>query len=190
MADKCRGDASLLSPFCLFGFPVVVRLPYRVATLLYVFNERDEVLLLERAQEHNRGFWSPCGGKVLTDDGESPYVCACREADEELALKISARDLHLTGVVSEHAYGGHGHWLMFLFEVKPRLRECPPKHREGNFCFFAREKISVLHIPQTDRDIIWPLFWQHRGGFFAAHWHWHEDGRTEWVTEESRPRNF
>ena len=39
-------------------------LPYKIATLLYVFNERDEVLLLERAQEPNRGLWSPGGGKL------------------------------------------------------------------------------------------------------------------------------
>jgi 8-oxo-dGTP diphosphatase len=164
-----------------------VKLPYKVATLLYCFNEHDEVLLLERAQEPNRGFWSPCGGKVHIDEGESPYACACREADEELGLKIAISDLHLLGVVSEHAYGGQGHWLIFLFEVKPRLKACPPPHREGTFCFFPREKIEALHIPQTDRDIIWPLVWQHRGGFFAAHWKWFPDGHTEWVTEESRP---
>jgi len=55
-------------------------LPYQIATLLYCFNEREEVLLLERAQEPNFGLWSPCGGKLRTDLGESPYVCACREA--------------------------------------------------------------------------------------------------------------
>ena len=59
---------------------------YRIATLLYCFNERDDVLLLERAQEPNRGFWSPCGGKLRMDMGESPYACACREAAEELGI--------------------------------------------------------------------------------------------------------
>ena len=59
-------------------------LPYKVATLLYCFNDRDEVLLIERLHEPNRGFWSPCGGKLHTDEGESPYACACREAREEL----------------------------------------------------------------------------------------------------------
>ena len=63
-------------------------LPYKVATLLYCFNERDEVLLLERAREPNRGFWSPCGGKLKMDIGESPYACACREAGEELGIEI------------------------------------------------------------------------------------------------------
>lgn len=164
-----------------------MQLPYKVATLLYCFNEQDEVLLLERANEPNRGFWSPCGGKLHMEDGESPYACAVREAGEELGIELAISDLHLAGVVSEHAYGGQGHWLIFLFEVTKRLRECPPKHPEGTFAFWPREKISSLHIPQTDRDIIWPLFWKHRGGFFAAHWKWFPDGRTEWTTEESRP---
>ena len=70
---------------------MAVVLPYKVATLLYCFNERDEILLLERAQEPNRGFWSPCGGKLKMDIGESPYTCACREAGEELGIKIPRR---------------------------------------------------------------------------------------------------
>ena len=50
----------------------VMALPYKIATLLYCFNEQDEILLLERAQEPNRGMWSPCGGKLKMDNGESP----------------------------------------------------------------------------------------------------------------------
>lgn len=162
-------------------------LPYKVATLLYCFNEQDELLLLERAQEPNKGFWSPCGGKLHMDDGESPYACACREAWEELGLKLTPGDLHLTGLVSEHSYGGQAHWLMFLFEVKPRLTECPPRHKEGTFCFFRREQLADLHIPQTDRETIWPLFWKHRGGFFSVHWRCHPDSPHEWTIEESLP---
>jgi 8-oxo-dGTP diphosphatase len=160
-------------------------LPYRIATLLYCFNDRDEVLLLERAQEPNRGLWSPSGGKVHTDDGESPYACACREAAEELGLTIAPVDLHLTGLVSEHGYAGQAHWLMFLFEVKTRLSQLPPDHREGRLAFFAREQLAGLALPETDREQIWPLFWQHRGGFFAAHCHCHPDGRNSWTLEES-----
>src|SRR5580765_6673218 len=82
----------------------MARLPYKVATLLYCFNDRDEVLLMERAQEPNLGLWSPCGGKLHTEEGESPYVCACREAKEELGVTISISDLHLTGIISECGY--------------------------------------------------------------------------------------
>lgn len=160
-------------------------LPYKIATLLYCFNTRDEILLLERVQEPNRGLWSPCGGKLDTVVGESPHACACREADEELRLKLAPTDLHLTGVVSEQGYEGQAHWLMFLFEVKTKLTAAPPAHREGRFEFFPRAALAKLKLPRTDREKIWPWFWEHRGGFFAAHCHCHADGRNDWTLEET-----
>ena len=160
-------------------------MPYQVATLLYCFSERDEVLLMERAQEPNLGLWSPCGGKLHMEEGESPYACACREAREELGLDLTERDLHLTGIVSEHGYLGQKHWLMFLFEVKKRLGSAPAAHREGRFAFFRREELAGLKLPLTDRERIWPWFWQYRGGFFAAHCHCRADGRNEWRLEEA-----
>ena len=162
-------------------------LPYKVATLLYCFNAAGEVLLLERAQEPNRGFWSPCGGKLKTQTGESPYACAAREAWEELGREFTPSDFHLTGLISEHGYQGQAHWLMFLFELKPTLKVLPPPMREGRFQFFSREQVNELSIPQTDRERIWPWFWQHRAGFFAAHCHCHPDGRNDWTMEESIP---
>ena len=46
--------------------------------------------------------------------------------------------------------------------------------------------IPDLPIPDSDREVIWPLFWKHRGGFFAAHL----DCRREpmaWRVEQSIP---
>jgi len=164
-----------------------VALPYKISTLLYTFNAQDDILLLERAQEPNRGLWSPPGGKLKTDIGESPYACACREAHEELGLVLGVADLHLTGVVSEYGYLGQSHWLMFLFEIKPRLDTLPPTCAEGRFQFFARDALARLPMPQTDCESLWPWFWQHRGGFFAAHCHRTTDGRNQWSLEESLP---
>jgi len=160
-------------------------LPYTIATLLYCFNERDEVLLMERTQEPNRGLWSPCGGKLDVEKGESPYACARREAHEELGLAVKPGDLHLTGIVSEHGYGGQAHWLMFLFEMKPRLKALPPQHREGRFGFFAPAELARLQLPKTDFEQIWPLFWKHRGAFFAAHCRCKPNGECDWLVEES-----
>jgi len=162
-------------------------MPHKISTLLYCFNEREEVLLMERAQEPNLGLWSPCGGKLRTDLGESPYACGCREAEEELGLRVSSSDLHLTAIISEHGYQGQSHWLMFLFEVRLRLASLPPPHREGRFQFFRREVLADLRLPPTDRERIWPWFWQHRGGFFAAHCRCHPDGHHDWTLEESIP---
>jgi 8-oxo-dGTP diphosphatase len=161
-------------------------LPYRISTLLYAFNGADESLLLLRNQEPNLGLWSPAGGKLQTDRGESPYACACREAEEELGLAIAPTQLHLVGLVSEHGYAGQAHWLMFLFEVLPRLPAVPPPIREGAFAFHRREALDRLPLPRTDRERIWPWFWQHRHGFFAAHCRCHPDGRHDWLLEESR----
>jgi 8-oxo-dGTP diphosphatase len=162
-------------------------MPYTISTLLYCFDRREQVLLLERAQEPNLGLWSPCGGKLHTDTGESPYACACREAREELGLALEPADLHLTGIVSEHGYAGQAHWLMFLFEVKLRLKQPPPPIREGRFGFFPAPALPSLSLPQTDREQIWPLFWRHRGGFFSAHCHCHPGGQNHWTIEESAP---
>jgi 8-oxo-dGTP diphosphatase len=160
-------------------------LPYKVATLLYCFNHRNEVLLMERTQEPNLGLWSPCGGKLHTDDGESPYACACREAQDELGVIIGIQELHLTGIVTEHGYEGRAHWLLFLFEVKRRLAEVPPVHREGRFEFFTPEALETLRIPKTDLESLWPLFWKHRGGFFAAHCRCLSESSNVWSVEES-----
>lgn len=163
-------------------------LPYKLSTLLYCFNHQNEILLLERQQEPNLGLWSPCGGKLQTAIGESPYACACREAAEEMGITLRPADLHLTGMVSEYGYLGQAHWLMFLFEVKPRLTRLPPPHREGTFRFFTATELAHLRVPQTDAEMIWPMFWRHQGGFFSAHCRTHPDGRNEWILEESCPR--
>jgi 8-oxo-dGTP diphosphatase len=171
-------------------FIFAVALPYKISTLLYCFNEQDEVLLMERAREPNRGMWSPCGGKLITEIGESPYACACREAKEEIGLEIGRSGLHLLGVVSEAGYLGQAPWLMFLFEVKERLKDVPPVHEEGRFAFFRREELSGLRMPATDFEQIWPLVWKHRGGFFAAHCRTKEGAGNEWSLEESRPASL
>ena len=165
----------------------MVALPYKISTLLYCFNARDDVLLLERTREPNQGLWSPCGGKLKTGIGESPHACACREAGEEIGVTLQPRDLHLTGLVSEHGYLGESHWLMFLFEVKPRLKSLPAPCDEGRFEFFSRAELGMLEIPLTDAECIWPWFWQHRSGFFAAHCHCLDGGQNDWRLEESLP---
>ncbi len=162
-------------------------LPHKISTLLYIFDAQDRVLLLERAQEPNLGLWSPPGGKLDTSGGESPYACACRESAEEVGMRLRPADLHLAGIVSERGYAGQAHWLMFLFEVRSRIPSLPPAHREGRFGLFSRAELGGLRLPVTDREQLWPLFWRHRGGFFAAHCHCDASGGFRWEVEESIP---
>ena len=164
-------------------------LPYKISTLLYCFNREEEVLLLRRRQEPNLGLWSPCGGKLDMAAGESPHACACREAGEEIGLKLRPADLHLTGLVSEHGYQGQAHWLMFLFEVAAAPgSDCPRPTAKAISLSSPPRKSPRFPIPQTDAEQIWPLFWRHRGGFFAAHCHCLANGRNRWTLEESFPK--
>jgi hypothetical protein len=80
---------------------------------------------------------------------------------------------------------------MFLFEVKSRLKEVPPDHREGYFQFHSKESLSGLPLPETDAEKIWPLFWEHRCGFFAAHCSCTPNKPNVWTIEESfrQPRS-
>jgi 8-oxo-dGTP diphosphatase len=140
-------------------------LPFRISTLILLRDEADRFLLLERTRSPNRGKWSPIGGKLDMERGESPVECARRETEEEVGLRVTDEDLHLFGYLSEKNYEGEKHWLMFLFLCHRRLRELPPPIEEGRFGFFAREEIDALDIPPTDAVLLWQFYDAHADGF-------------------------
>src|SRR5688572_33425931 len=102
-----------VSSLCLRGESIVNVLPYKIAVLCYVYDDGGNVLLLHRRKMPNAGFYSPIGGKLHLDEGESPHDCALREIEEEIGLTLSHDDVHLCGIISECAYEGETHWLMF-----------------------------------------------------------------------------
>lgn len=144
-------------------------LPYKIAVLCYLFDQDGRVLLLHRRKPPNRDLYSPVGGKLETDQGESPTACAVREIAEETGLTVAANDLHLTGIVSESGFANQMHWLMFLYEVTHPVTVTRTSFDEGTLEWHSPDAIADLPIPETDRDVIWPQFWAHRRRFFAAH---------------------
>jgi len=144
-------------------------LPYRIAVLCYLFDADGRVLLLHRRLPPNRDLYSPIGGKLEITTGESPTACAIREIEEETGLAAPVEQLHLTGIVSERGYRDEAHWLMFLFEWRDAVKLAPTSFREGRLDWHDPASVSSLPIPETDRDVIWPLFWRYRGRFFCVH---------------------
>jgi 8-oxo-dGTP diphosphatase len=142
-------------------------LPYKIAVLVFLENSAGEHLLLLRAKPPNKGVWSPIGGKLEMDTGESPFECAVRETREETGHEVQTSDLHLFSVIAEKAYEGETHWLMFLFRCRKPIGGLPRDMAEGNFGFFAREAIRSLPIPETDRSALWPTYDQYRDRFVA-----------------------
>ncbi len=145
------------------------KLPYKIAVLCYLFDERGRLLLLHRAQEPNKGLYSPIGGKLHMDEGESPAACALREMREEVELDLGYADIHLTGLISETAFGGETHWLLFLYEVTHPVEVTRMQFSEGTLEWHAFDEVDALNIPETDRKVIYPLFRKYRGKFFHAH---------------------
>ena len=144
-------------------------LPHRVAVLCTLFNDAGQMLLLYRRKPPNQELYSPVGGKLDHRSGESPPSCAVREIHEETGLSLAPVDLHLTGLVSESAYAGETHWLMFLYEVTRPVQVGRTDIAEGRLGWYDVAAIGDLNLPMTDRYVIWPLFWRYRHRFFAVH---------------------
>ncbi|MCI0472756.1 MAG: NUDIX hydrolase [Ignavibacteria bacterium] len=140
----------------------------KLATLLYIKNSKDEYLLLERANQPNKGLLSPPGGKLHLDDAESPYQCAVREASEECGIKSKTSDWKLFGIITEKNYPHIGNIMLFLFEYKDKLETLPPDFNEGKYRFIAEKEILKSDIPDTDKLFIWKFVLNKDNGFFSV----------------------
>src|ERR1035437_3474557 len=63
-------------------------IPYKIAVLAYIFNAEGKLLLLHRKKPPNQDLYSPIGGKLEQQIGESPYACALREIAEEVGVAL------------------------------------------------------------------------------------------------------
>ncbi len=127
----------------------------KFATLLYIRNSNGDYLLMRRAKEPNMGLVSPPGGKLHTDEGESPAACAVREAFEECQVRSGTNDWRLMGIITEKNYPGIGNIMMFLMAFEKNCDSVPPPCNEGEFFFMRKECIFDEEIPLTDRHFIW-----------------------------------
>jgi 8-oxo-dGTP diphosphatase len=147
------------------------KIPYKVAVLVYVFNDAGEMLLLHRGRAPNLGMYSPIGGKLEQDEGESPFACAIREAREEIGVELAMDEIRMVGIVSERAFPGHAasgagspaHWLMFCFESLKTFNFPALEIDEGRLEWVNPADVTAgkIAIPQTDRQVIWPLVLEH-----------------------------
>jgi 8-oxo-dGTP diphosphatase len=168
----------------------ITDLPYKIAVLCYLYDEHNQLLLLHRLKEPNAGNYSPIGGKLEVAIGESPHACAIREIYEESGVIVTASDIRLSGMLAEKAYSEdreQTHWLLFLFEVKRPIQHDEIENmefEEGTLEWVHVDDVENKNIPQTDRQIIWNLVKQHRGGFFAVDIDCSQDPFTWEIKEE------
>ena len=173
-------------------------LPYKLACLCDLRDAKGRVLLLRRLKAPNQGLCSPIGGKLDMHTGESPAQCARREIQEEAGIDVPIERLHLLGLISERAYEGKGHWLLFYYRVMGPVEVTRTTINEGSLEWFHPHEIDGLPLPESDRKIIWPLVRRcekrydpatppsrsNRPGFFALHIDCTEDGGMTWAVEQ------
>ena len=146
-------------------------LPYKIATLCDLRDKDGRVLLLRRLKAPNLGLCSPIGGKLDMATGESPAQAARREIHEEAGIDVPIERLHLLGIISEAAFEGKGHWLLFYYRVLGPVWVEPHDMREGRLDWFHEHEVDALPLPESDRTIIWPLVKRHEGRVGPDGWH-------------------
>jgi 8-oxo-dGTP diphosphatase len=159
-------------------------LPFKISVLVFIRDQEDRQLLLKREKAPNKGYWSPIGGKLKITEGESPCQCAIREVWEEVKLTLTEKNLHLFCMISEKNYEGQGHWLMFLYECKKKIKSLPPPIDEGTFGLFSKNDLGSLSIPETDRQALWPIYFKYRNHFVVMRADCHPEGKLNIVIEE------
>lgn len=168
-------------------------LPYKIACLCDLRDDRGRVLLLHRLKAPNKDLYSPIGGKLEMGSGESPAQCARREILEEAGVEVPIDRLHLMGLISEAGYEGSGHWLLFYYRVLGAVEVETGPMNEGRLEWHEAEEIDSLNLPETDREVIWPLVRRNEPeragqlpGFFAVHIDC-TGAEMEWHVEQEEP---
>jgi 8-oxo-dGTP diphosphatase len=154
-----------------------------VAVLCYLWDADGRILMLHRKKLPNVDMYSPVGGKVEISRGESPHECSVREVEEETGLVLRQDEMRLFGMVSERAYQGEMHWLIFLFECTRPDEIAHSDFDEGRLEWVRGDDVEKLPIPPTDREILWPQVRAHRGGFFVVDIDCSTTPMTHWLRE-------
>ena len=124
---------------------IVAHPALKLATLVYALRD-EQVLLLRRTTEPNRGLWVAPGGKL--EHGESPAECAVREMREETGLVIDRPVLR--AVMTETSPRPDYQWLTFIFVAWDFDGTFTPAPGLGEFRWVAIDEVTKLPIPPAD----------------------------------------
>ncbi len=107
------------------------------AVIVHIIHD-DKILLHYKKRGHGAGKWNGVGGKI--EPGESPEMCAHREAVEEMGVDI--KNVELAGKIKFHDVMGED-WLVYVFRAE--IDGTPTESEESYPRWFP-----VTEIPYED----------------------------------------
>jgi dATP pyrophosphohydrolase len=160
-----RHDAFELNP-TMSTMPTPPSKPYKIprSTLIVIYNERMEVLLIERADRP--GYWQSVTGSQ--DEGESLLETATREVMEETGIEVSRHaltDWQIENVyeiypIWRHRYAPgvtHNTEHVFGLRVRDRVAVSLSAHEHLQYVWLPVELAAPLCFSPTNRDAILSL---------------------------------
>ncbi|MCP4443072.1 MAG: NUDIX domain-containing protein [Aureispira sp.] len=112
-----------------------------------ILRHGDELLLLKRANEPNKGKYLPVGGKL--DPFESPRKAVIRETLEEAGVTIE--NPKFCGTLIESAPNNYN-WLSYIY-IADIDRITPAPCDEGVLEWIPKSELLNIPTPATDRYI-------------------------------------
>lgn len=137
-----------------------------IATLCYVENDTDEILMIYRNKKANdihEGKYNGLGGKA--EYGEDPYSCVIREVKEEAGITIKPT---YVANMTFHEFMPGIDWEVHLFRAKGyegTLIDCV----EGDLVWVKKNMILDLNLWDGDRYFLEHL---ESDKFFFARFHY------------------
>lgn len=85
----------------------------RVGVGVYIFNQKNQVLLGLRKSKHGENTWCPPGGHM--EFGETNEQAAIREAKEETNLDLNPQNIKLCGLTNDFFPENNRHYITLHF---------------------------------------------------------------------------
>ena len=121
---------------------------HKVAAAVLVTDCENRVLLVRRAMNPRRGFWSLPAGFV--DYGESPEEAACRECLEETGLSTEIEDIVEIVSGREHSRGAD---IVIIYRGRITGGTLQAADDAEDAGFFAPEQLPPLAFEATRRAV-------------------------------------
>ncbi|MBK9735492.1 MAG: NUDIX domain-containing protein [Saprospiraceae bacterium] len=114
------------------------------AAVFCILRCNDKFLLLQRANEPNKGKFVPVGGKI--DPFESPYNAVIRETMEETGILLPTAKF--CGMLTETSPGSYN-WVSFIYVADIAFIPAPSCD-EGELFWVNEGDLKDLYTPDTD----------------------------------------